>query len=80
MNFTNKSYLFSSPCLLLGEFAQTEPIQLCITLGRAILRKDFTHMSSGIKVTDLREIEPWDGQSYSDDGVFGNPFHGQRHN
>jgi hypothetical protein len=66
----------------LDQIAQTESVELCITLDGAELTKDLCHLTFGVKVTDRRAIDPRDGSplSYSEPGSVGNLFKVQSRN
>ncbi len=51
--------------------AQTDFVELCITLDRAELYDGLCHLTAGIKITDARAVDPRDGTpiSYVEDGV-----------
>jgi hypothetical protein len=66
----------------LDSIAETESVELCITLDGAELTKDLCHLTFGVKVTDHRAIDPRDGSplSYNEPGIFGNLFKVQSRN
>jgi hypothetical protein len=55
----------------LDEIAQTDSVELCITLDRAELCDGLCHLTAGIKITDPRAVDPRDGTPIScvEDGV-----------
>jgi hypothetical protein len=66
----------------LDKIAETESVELCITLDGAELTKDLSHLTFGIIVTDCCAIDPRDGSpcSYNEDGIIGNLFKVQSRN
>ncbi len=66
----------------LDEIAQTESVELSITLDGAELCDGISHLTAGIKVTDSRAIDPRDGSPLCtvDDATFGRIFHNQSRN
>jgi hypothetical protein len=56
--------------------AQQERVELCITLDGTELCKDLSHLSFGVKITDSRAVDPWDGMPLcqAQDGLLGNLF------
>ncbi len=66
----------------MDQIAQTEGVELCITLDGAELTKDLCHLTFRVKVTDLQAIDPQDGSplSYNELGILGNLFKVQSRN
>jgi hypothetical protein len=65
----------------LYEIAQTDSVELCITLDGAELCDGICHLTAGVKITDRRAIDPRDGSPLSSvDDEFGRIFNVQSRN
>ncbi len=66
----------------LHEVAQSDSVELCITLDGAELCDGLCHLTAGIKVTDQSAVDPKDGSplSYVDDAFIGQIFQTQSRN
>jgi hypothetical protein len=65
----------------LYSIAQTDSVELCITLDGAELCDGISHLTAGVKVTDRRAIDPRDGTPLSFvEGGFGRIFNVQSRN
>jgi hypothetical protein len=66
----------------LHEMAQQESVELCITMDGAELCDGLCHLTSGIKITDPRAVDPRNGSPLCciNDGLMGHIFHTRSRN